>query len=200
MDSLLQLYLSNNGLTDAHLEKLARLPKLSTFRFGGPNEKIGPTGLKAIARLPKLNALVLGSSPLTPQDLAIFESLPLESLELRTTSTVDDSFVPALGRFKSLRQLFVTGDKLTPAGLEQLNKALPKCRIESDHGTWEPSASALTEREVAEWVINKGHSVRSHQHGFLTKLPLPTGELDITEITLEGNISITDDDLRRLAG
>ena len=26
----------------------------------------------------------------------------------------------------------------TPAGFEQLKKALPKCRIESDHGTWEP--------------------------------------------------------------
>jgi hypothetical protein len=66
------------------------------------------------------------------------ERLPLQVLGLEGCPTIDDKSVPALSRLKGLRTLAVRQTKITPAGFEHLKKALPKCRIESDHGTYEP--------------------------------------------------------------
>src|SRR5207253_805752 len=68
-------------------------------------------------------------------------------------------------------------------------------------GEWEaPGPSSDPDRRAAEWVLSKSGVVSSHQHGPLTKLPLPAGEMDIEGIGFNGNRTITDDDLRRLAG
>jgi hypothetical protein len=51
---------------------------------------------------------------------------------------IGDASVEHLTKCTGLTSLNLLKTKITPAGFEQLKKALPKCRIESDHGTYEP--------------------------------------------------------------
>jgi hypothetical protein len=52
--------------------------------------------------------------------------------------------------FQNLTILQLQDTNVTADGVKRLAAALPNCKIESDHGTFEPTASADPARRVAE--------------------------------------------------
>ena len=136
MTKLQRLDLGGSGLVDRHLTELAKLPNLK--EFGCHIDSLGEPGLKAIGRMSKLKNLGLDQMPLTTVGIAHLEALPLEYLALNQTDTVDDSFVPTLSRFKSLKVLSVIHTKFTEAGAKKLFAALPECAIHYPGGVIGP--------------------------------------------------------------
>jgi hypothetical protein len=92
---------------------------------------------EVIATIPTLKSLA-STALRKDRQVAFFRNHPgLQSLVV-TTDAVTDESVASIVSLKKLASLNIKGSKITPAGFEQLKKALPKCRIESDHGTYEP--------------------------------------------------------------
>jgi hypothetical protein len=88
--------------------------------------------------MPKLNALNCWNTGISNAGVESMRAHPtLTSWNLGKTKIADGS-VSALSTLSRLSNLDIIKTAITPAGFEQLKKALPKCRIESDHGTYEP--------------------------------------------------------------
>lgn len=126
-------------LSDDLLPKLNGLSDLSALML---DDRISDTGLAQLDKLPKLRGLFLGGKQITNRSVEwIAEHYPkLETLSLAGTAVTDDA-VPQLSLLKDLTGLDVIQTSLSEAGVRKLHVALPRCRIESDHGTFaaEPS-------------------------------------------------------------
>ena len=122
LTQLEKLYLNNNQLTDVKgLEKLTQLTELSLS-----NNQL--TDVKGLEKLTKLRWLVLDGNQLT--DVKGLEKLTqLTELSLRNNQLTD---VKGLEKLTQLTELNLYGNKLTRAQIEQLQKALPKCKILSN--------------------------------------------------------------------
>jgi hypothetical protein len=85
-----------------------------------------------IAKLPRLKEF--SGVPLTDAGLRIIADaeLPLEKLHLQQ-APITDASVDALATFSRLWLLHLEGTAITEAGVLQLRKALPQCRIHSVH-------------------------------------------------------------------
>ena len=71
----------------------------------------------------------LYAGPTTPESILLLRDLPkLERIWMRGV-THNDSLVPALSQLGFLKRLQVTGTSISPAGLDQLRRALPGCNI-----------------------------------------------------------------------
>lgn len=123
--------------TDAHLGRLAHLPLESLMLLG--DTKITAAGLQALSKLPTLTDFTSLMARATsehveaiaslsnlrkleldvaPEDLAILAALPeLSSLQLRSSTTHDDTALAALSTLPALTVLQLQYSKVTGAGI-----------------------------------------------------------------------------------
>ena len=86
---------------------------------------------------------------------------------------------------------------MTAKGVQDLAKALPKCKITWDGGVIEPTASLDPDRRAAEYVLSIGGTVRvnGNDSDIRTKADLPTGTFRLTHVGLNQNKQVTDSGL-----
>src|SRR5262245_34425600 len=155
LTTLETLVLNNTLLTDAGLAELKDLKKLKSLQLAGcirvtdksaevvkgftdledlslPSTITGE-GAKTLVGLKKLRKLYLGGAPMTDAAVKdIADNMPeLTDLNLGSSlpNEVSDASVANLARLKKLKALNLSGSKLTDAGLKDLQKALPECKI-----------------------------------------------------------------------
>jgi internalin A len=118
--ALKSLDLTNTRVTDDGLAELGRFPKLHTLCIANIDhtKQIGPSGERLRTR-----PLVTG------RGLERLKDLPdLQDLQLIGSPTTDDD-LQSLKSLKNLTRLDLKDSKVTPAGVAELKKALPKCRV-----------------------------------------------------------------------
>ncbi|MBM4071908.1 MAG: hypothetical protein FJ271_23725 [Planctomycetes bacterium] len=125
---LAELSLAQVGLSD---DDLARLPKLAKLRRlvldGNP---IRGQGVAGPARLPALTDLSLGCPTFSDLTAKILAGLKrIERLSLAKSGLTDAGLIHLHG-LTSLKELDLSGTKVTAKGVAALRKALPKCKIE----------------------------------------------------------------------
>jgi Leucine-rich repeat (LRR) protein len=161
--NLKELAAGGNKLTDTGINALRLIPNLRVLDLNGVQRTdsglwsaaVTDRGLEAIATLSKLEELYLrgakitdgGSARLAPLQLlrvldlsetqvsalAVLSQLPrLERLSLYRCARVNDSIIPALSR---LKWVDLTGTKVSAAGIEQLRRTNPDCRV-----LWQPAS------------------------------------------------------------
>ena len=124
------------NVTDTGLKHLAGLAHLE--KVIAHNSRLTDDGLKALSGLIRLRALGADGTGLTDEGVSQLKSFPhLESLGIGATS-ISDVGLKAIGELKNLKWLNVRQTKATADGVKDLHKALPACRVESDHGVFEP--------------------------------------------------------------
>lgn len=118
----------NFKTNDAVLKEVAAFKKLQKLTLG--STFVTDAGLKELAGLKDLLyldvAVVLGVTDAGMKHLAGFEKL--ERLNLFATS-VTDAGLKDLAALKSLKSLDLSRTKATAAGVAELQKALPNCKI-----------------------------------------------------------------------
>ena len=150
---LTELWLGSLALTDKGLAALAELTRLRVLDLPG-NEALTGDGLRSLSKLTELRTLDLFGSTFRDADVEHLAAFPkLETLELsgkgvtdvglkalakRTTLAkltlvgvhgVTDNGLRELQPLTELRDLYVDGEQVTPAGRAALRKSLPKCVV-----------------------------------------------------------------------
>ncbi len=102
---------------------------------------VDDAGLKMIAEFNGLNNLVLNNSKISDAGLAHLK--PIASLVILNVANcnLSDVCIEHLIGLKTLLVMNVSKTRITAAGFEKLKAALPKCRIASDYGTYDPSST-----------------------------------------------------------
>jgi Leucine-rich repeat (LRR) protein len=112
------------------LSQLPKLPKLKRLVLDG--NEIRGVGLAALSAQPALVELSLGCPTLTDlfaNNLAKLKQVKRLSL---AGSGLGDAGIQHLEGLTNLEALDLRKTKVTAAGIERLQKALPKCKIEWD--------------------------------------------------------------------
>jgi Leucine-rich repeat (LRR) protein len=128
---LVSLDLSDHSVSTDDIQQISRLVRLRRLVLN--RAQIRGEDLVLLERLPQLVELELACPSL---DLLLIESggfLRLERLSLATSGITDDS-VAHLARLAGLKELDLTGTKISAAGVAALQKSLPECRIVSALG------------------------------------------------------------------
>lgn len=116
--------------TDQGLTHLARLDRLHTVAFS--RNSVSEQGIQALGRMKQLRKLRFqccrGITDTALQALTGCENL--ETLEIVGGWKVTDAGLKHLGRLKDLRRLVLQFTHATDTGFAELQKALPRCRIE----------------------------------------------------------------------
>jgi len=127
LPNLQKLCLIDTFVTDAGLKVLAGLPSLQELNLLGT--LVTDAGLKALAGM-KLKILVIPVEARTDTGFKHY----LQAID--TTATLDllgwpvtDAGLIELSGLKSLQKLYLYGNRFTPAGIAELKKALPECKI-----------------------------------------------------------------------
>jgi hypothetical protein len=109
--TLQSLDLGRSRVTDAGLEKVARLEGLNDLSLLGLS--VGDAGLIHLARLPSLKYLNLGQTQATDASLPVLEALPvLESLNVQGTGFTE-ALVPVAASREALRILLLDADQIS---------------------------------------------------------------------------------------
>ncbi|HJZ92631.1 MAG TPA: protein kinase [Gemmataceae bacterium] len=125
-----------HNVTDAGIKLLSGLPHLEKVIVH--NSRLTDDGLKALTGLNQLRGLGADGTALTDAGLVHLKAFPaLESLGAGV-SGVTDTGLKTLAELQTLKWLNLRGATVTADGIQALHRALPECRIESDHGTFEP--------------------------------------------------------------
>jgi hypothetical protein len=128
LKSLKRLNLGDTKVTDAGLKELAGLKGLRELDLY--DTAVTGTGLKDLAGLKSLRELFLGFTKVTDTGLkglaAGFKNLQMLALNY---TKVTDAGLKELAGLKSLQGLNLARTAVTDAGVEELEKALPGCRI-----------------------------------------------------------------------
>lgn len=166
LKGLRTLQINGTSLTEAELRKLRALSQLETLNFrtdGG----FAAGGLENLAAFEHLRSLLLHGGPITDAELAPLARLtnlrglnllgcprvtsdaaahltPLSNLRSLALSIggVDDGAVRHLKQIQSLRLLRVPNTKISPAGVAELQHALPQCAIFWSGGAVVPKGSS----------------------------------------------------------
>jgi Leucine-rich repeat (LRR) protein len=125
---LQQLSLHRTAVTDAGLKELAGLNALQHLTLS--STAVTGSGLKELTARKSLQRLELSSAKVTDEGLKGLAGLAaLEMLDLDGNGQVTDAGLKELAGLTSLQSLNLARTKVTKAGVEQLKKALPECRI-----------------------------------------------------------------------
>ncbi len=129
------LHIDGTKVTDAGLKSLAGMTKLTELWLDGL--PVTGTGLAHLKGLPSLDAIGLSHTSIDDAALLNLQGLPMHRIHLRNTQITDAGLAHLKGH-RRLVDLQLQGTKVTAAGIAEFRKAVPGCRIESDHGTFEP--------------------------------------------------------------
>lgn len=128
LKGLTQLNLGNTKVTERGLEVIKNFPQLETltlFLSAVSNEN-----LKTVGELKKLKALnISNTKKFGDEGMKYLGKLPaIEFIHLQSTA-ISDEGLSHLAGLKTLTRVLVTGRNVTPAGVEKLQRALPKCQV-----------------------------------------------------------------------
>jgi Leucine-rich repeat (LRR) protein len=123
----------------------------------------------------------------------------LRVLKLNDTQ-VSDEGLKHLARLTNLQELDLRGTNVTAAGVAELRKALPNCKIITGPAG-EPSADS--QRRGAEWVLSIGGAVTIRTPGGEKEIKavkelLPAGQFQVVKVNLQHNQQVTDAGLEHL--
>jgi serine/threonine protein kinase/Leucine-rich repeat (LRR) protein len=107
----------------------------------GNNEKLSDADLARLKDCNNLTWLDLSNTDVTAAGLAHLKDCKKLTAILLESTDVSDSAVAPLESCKNLTQLYLAKTKFTAAGIDELKKALPECKIKWDGGVIEPSAA-----------------------------------------------------------
>jgi hypothetical protein len=99
-----------------------------------------------------------------------------------------------------LEGLILTKTNVTAAGIDDLRKALPWCKIEWDHATVMPTAAVDPDRKAAEWVLYIGGRVWVNRQEIKAAADLPDEVCQLTGVDLQQNLQFADADLALFKG
>jgi len=126
-DETIGLYLEKTGVTDAGLEHLAGLKKLTELDLG--ETRMTDAGLKHLAGLTDLCSLRLEDTQVADAGLKDLAPLKkLTELDLRGTR-VTDAGLEVLAGFTNLEKLLLYKSLATDKGIAKLRKARPKLDV-----------------------------------------------------------------------
>jgi hypothetical protein len=146
------------SITDAGLAHLADLPALESLYLcsdGTPKMSIGDAGLVHVGRMRQLQCLYVRGLPISDAGLAPLQGLEhlerliicgaritdaglrhLEGTNIKTLALFDadisDAGLEHLAKMRQLEWLGLRNTKVTPVGLREFQRHLPRCRVESD--------------------------------------------------------------------
>jgi hypothetical protein len=177
------LLLDNTPVKD--LTPLQGLRELETLWLDGTQVK----DVTPLADMKQLNWLILCGTQV--EDLTPLAGL--ESLETLFLSRTPINDLLPLHNLKNLRHLELQTTPVTKGQVDDLQAALPACRI-----SWSPSDPDI---RAADWLLRWGGSIQIDEDGQLKTIPprseLPRGEFKITAIDLTKAQAFDD---KRLAG
>jgi serine/threonine protein kinase len=144
-------YIELRQASDEQCRQLLAASHLVSLDVRGPVS--ADTWRDLATRLPKLKSLV--ATQVSDQALAHFAACPLlKGLTVEDAPELTDEGLKPLHARGSLESLKLKRcAKVTKAAVEALHKALPQCRIESDHGDFQPAektSATITVPEVPE--------------------------------------------------
>ncbi|HVK13940.1 MAG TPA: family 16 glycoside hydrolase [Gemmataceae bacterium] len=194
--TLVALSCSASTAADALLGRLTELPRLTTLWLKGlgnraPVTEAGGRALAArpltqlvlwaggvtdpkvyrpIAAMPGLTALDLNMTRVGDDVVAELAACPaLQTLRL-TSTNVTDAGIAKLSAVRTLRLVRLQSTAVTAAAAKALALALPRCRVETDHGTFGPGtvgpvtdfrvARGYTEAQLKAWLNEIGTGYR----------------------------------------
>lgn len=139
------LDLSHTGITDQGLRQLSNCKSLQVLNLG--HTAVTDRGLKHLNGLNELRVLVLCNTRVTDTGIAHLTALEnLETVCLSNTA-LTDAAVPHLTRLSKLSTLHIIDTPVTAGGVDDVQSALPNCKI-----TTKPArASGLPS---GDWVLN----------------------------------------------
>lgn len=117
----------NSQLTDETLLHLSSHYQ-TLFGLWAPQTNFTDRGLVHLSKSKSLNLLVINNAPITKLD-PLLELPSLQTLHVQGCP-IGDEAVPILCKLTKLQELRIADTKITPAGVAELRKALPNCRIE----------------------------------------------------------------------
>jgi Leucine-rich repeat (LRR) protein len=147
LTDLKHLGLGRSQLGEGAIEVLGLLDNLQSLDLSSPagrrnrrrggGDRIAQGLVDAIARLRDLRILRIGHSGVDSSALRPWASSlqKLERLGLENCTRIDDSAMPVISGWKSLKQLDLQGTKVTPTALELLRKSRPDLNVLSVPGT-----------------------------------------------------------------
>ncbi|HUG93619.1 MAG TPA: hypothetical protein VML55_22455 [Planctomycetaceae bacterium] len=127
LQTLERLNLASCELTDDSLKRLPELGRLKYLCL--QSNPITDAGLEHVARLDGVEALYLSSTKISDRGVeTLRRHAELKVLWLNYTA-VGDGSIDTLSELRQLKHLRITGTRITPAGLERLERALPETRV-----------------------------------------------------------------------
>ena len=130
LQTLTSLNLAQTQVTGVGLSSLAGLKELKQLNLG--NTPVTFAGLQTLKQLPQLDSLDLRNTNLNSDEFRVLSHCTnLSSLTLLQTR-VDDPALLHLVELENLTVLDLRLTSVTQAGVDQLRKALPKCKIKWD--------------------------------------------------------------------
>lgn len=143
LDQLQTLYIygvdaSSTADGTSRLEVFDKLPKLTVLHLF--RSKLSRSVVKGLGQARQIKNLSLFHCEIETEGLVELERLQhLENLSV-AGSGLSDEHVEVLSKLTGLDALGVSDNDFTPEGISRLCKALPACKVVSDHGTFEPTS------------------------------------------------------------
>ena len=216
---------SDEGLN--RLSSLKQLEELVLHGIDASSANLSADGLRVLKQLPKLDLLQLAQCKpnsvffrelgdvkypanlkcymcrFTPEALAELARFDhLKELHFPNCA-LSDADVVHLSKLTRLPLLNIKFNEITADGVATLRKALPECRIASNHGTFGPPAVAMSpDRRAAEAALKLGGTVwvGSSFQQIADPADLPTEQFVVTKIDLSKKKNIEDKFLANFRG
>lgn len=129
LSSIQALNLRGTTVKNSHLESIARLSDLRVLNLSLAKQ-VSDKGIAFLTPLHNLRELDLSFTGLSDVGASQLDSLTnLSFLDISLTS-VSDASVPSLSKLSHLKVLRVRDSSITRAGRQQLEQALPGCRVD----------------------------------------------------------------------
>lgn len=128
LTKLSTLYLAATRTADAGVASLKNMAQLSWLDLS--HTQVTDAGLRHLSGLSQMRLLSLYGIPMTDAGVQpLTKLLNLEQLTLNKTQVTDAGLLP-LSKLPKLQELNLRGTRVTERGLQQIQQALPDCRID----------------------------------------------------------------------
>ncbi len=152
--NLTRLVLNKTKVSDAGLANFKNCKELTYLDLGG-NDRVSDVGLAHFAGCKNLAVLVLWQTQVRDKGLAYFKDCKNMTKIWLDSTKVSDAGLKNLTAMTKLEELYLNNEapNVTGAGIDELTKALPKCRIEWD----------APDHRAADYVLSIGGTVQVNE-------------------------------------